>query len=283
MGTSDNLTEQLLAEGVAELAAAGSRLDAELLLAHALAMPRSALHARGRESAPAAAAARYRALLARRAAGEPVAYLTGEREFWSLPLRVSAATLIPRPETELVVERTLALLADATEARRALRIADLGTGCGAIALALASERPHWQITATDRSTVALEVARSNAARLQLERIEFIAGDWLRPLAARRFEAIVCNPPYVAASDAALPALRYEPAEALTSGPDGLEALRHLAAAAPPHLEPGGWLVLEHGATQARELGAALVAAGYARVRCHRDLAGHDRVTEAQRP
>ena len=260
-----------------------ARLDAELLLAHVLGATRSALIAHGEQHIGPPQLQRYRALVARRAAGEPLAYLTGEREFWSLPLLVSEAVLIPRPETELVVERVLALLSGPPAPAGAPRIADLGTGSGAIALALARERPQWQLLASDRSEDALAVARENARRLQLHQVEFVAGDWFAPLGTRRFEAIVSNPPYVAAGDPALPALRYEPAAALTAGSSGLEALLHLIARAPDHLCPGAWLVLEHGADQARQVAAALVATGYARVRCHRDLAGHDRVTEAQWP
>jgi release factor glutamine methyltransferase len=289
MKTADNLTEQpeaRLAQLLSHISVA--RLEAEVLLAHVLQVPRSALSAHPEQRIDAATAARYQALLGRRAAGEPVAYILGEREFWSLPLTVSPAVLIPRPETELVVERTLALLEPAHGVSAAhgahaahRRVADLGTGSGAVALALASERPGWQVLATDLSAAALRVARGNAERLGLQRVEFIAGDWLAPLAGRRFHAIVSNPPYVAADDAAMTTLRHEPAAALTPGPTGLEALRHLIASAAAHLEPHAWLVLEHGAQQAAPVAAALVAAGYARVRCHRDLAGHERVTEAQ--
>jgi release factor glutamine methyltransferase len=194
---------------------------------------------------------------------------------------VTPAVLIPRPETELVVERALALLPGTQAAAGDLRVADLGTGSGAIALALASERPRWALTATDQSEAALAVARDNAARLNLGHIEFVAGNWFAPLTGRRFEAIVSNPPYVAAGDPALAALRHEPAGALSPGPGGLEALRQLIAEAPAHLERNGWLLLEHGADQADAVAAALVAAGYARVRCHRDLAGRDRVTEGR--
>jgi release factor glutamine methyltransferase len=282
MGTADNLA-QLLADGIDALRSHESNapLAAEVLLAHVLNRPRAALIAHGELPIEPAAAARYRALVARRAAGEPIAYLTGQREFWSLPIDVTPAVLIPRPETELVVERALALLPAPEAAGDNVRVADLGTGSGAIALALASERPGWLLTATDQSEAALTVARGNAARLNLRQIEFLAGDWFGPLTGRRFEAIVSNPPYVALGDVALAALRYEPAGALSPGPTGLESLRHLIAEAAAHLERGGWLLLEHGADQADAVAAALVAAGYARVRCHRDLAGRDRVTEGR--
>ena len=279
MGTADNLTEpatqqirQLLAQ------ASCARLDAEALLAHVLCLPRSALIAHSEQTVAPEVLRRYRALLARRMNGEPLAYLVGEREFWSLPLAVTPMVLIPRPETELLVERALALLPDVAGGTR---VADLGTGSGAIALALARARPRWQLLASDVSASALQVARANARSLGLDQIEFVAGDWFAPLAKRRFHAIVSNPPYVADGDPALHALRYEPALALSPGASGLEALQHLIAGAAPHLEPGAWLLLEHGAQQGRDVAATLVAAGYARVRCHRDLAGHERVTEAQ--
>lgn len=267
---------QLQRAGRGEAAA----LEAELLLAHVLQRPRSYLLAHDAQPLAPALAAHYRALLARAAAGEPLAYLTGERAFWTLTLEVTPAVLIPRPETELAVERCLALLAGVAGAPR---VCDLGTGSGAIALALAAERPDWQITATDVSAAALEVARSNARRLGLTQVQFLLGDWLTPLAGRTFELIVSNPPYIGAHDAALRALRHEPRGALTPGDSGLEALRQLIAQAPAHLQPGGWLVLEHGADQGAAVSAALVEAGYARVGCHRDLAGHDRISEGQRP
>jgi release factor glutamine methyltransferase len=287
MGTADNLAEpvrlrQLLMRGIEALRPheTNAPLAAEVLLAHVLNRPRAALITQGELPIEPAVATRYRVLVDRRVAGEPIAYLTGQREFWSLPLHVTPAVLIPRPETELLVERALALLPD-TQAHGELRVADLGTGSGAVALALASERPAWRLTATDQSEAALTVARGNAARLQLGAIEFLAGDWFAPLAGRRFEAILSNPPYIALGDAALAALRHEPAAALSPGPSGLEALRQLIAQAPAHLEREGWLLLEHGADQADAVAAALVAAGYARVRCHRDLAGRDRVTEGR--
>src|SRR5215469_2720263 len=173
-------------------------LDAEVLLAHVLSVPRTHLRAHPEEGAGEAAASRYGRLIARRASGEPLAYLTGCREFWSLPVRVSRAVLVPRPETELLVERTLAVRAAAEG-----RVVDLGTGSGAIALALARERPHWLVTATDISMEALAVARANAAELQLTGIDFRHGSWFAPLGAARFDLIVSNPPYVAADDAVL--------------------------------------------------------------------------------
>ncbi len=283
---ADDHTDQLLREGTEALQAHSdsAHLDAQLLLAHALAQPRSHLIATAGDAVPEHAAQRYRALLRRRQAGEPIAYLTGEREFWSLCLRVGPDVLVPRPETELVVERTLALLPARDAAPgTAVRVADLGTGSGAIALALASERPGWQVLATDRSAAALRIARDNAQRLGVGNVAFVEGDWCAPLAGRQWDAIVSNPPYVAARDPAMQQLRHEPSGALSPGPHGLEALDTIIRTAAPVLRPGGALVLEHGGRQAHAVAAMLVAAGFARVRCYRDLAGHDRVTEAHWP
>jgi release factor glutamine methyltransferase len=275
----------LLEEGVARLrhaAALGAcspaarRLDAELLLAHALALPRARLRSHPEAAAGAGVARQYRELLERRAAGEPVAYLTGEKEFWALPLKLSAAVLVPRPETELLVERALALVR-----HDRARAVDLGTGSGAIALALASERPNWQLLATDVSEAALGIARANARALALERVQFRRGSWLAPLGADRFDLIVSNPPYVAADDPALAALQHEPRLALTPGNDALLALREIIHGAPAHLLPGGWLLLEHGATQGAAVRRELALAGMRYIRSHPDLAGLERATEGQ--
>jgi release factor glutamine methyltransferase len=260
--------------------AATPSLDAELLLAHAVEAGRARLRSHPEEIPGAEAAARFIALIERRAAGEPVAYILGRKDFWTLELTVSPAVLVPRPETELLVERALALAADGE-----LKVADLGTGSGAIALALASARPRWQIVATDVSAAALEVARANAAALDLAGVEMAQGDWLSCLHGRRFHLLVSNPPYVAAEDPALcqPELMREPPLALVAAEEGLAALRRIIAEAPDHLEPGGWLLLEHGATQAAAVAGALVARGFAQVRSHRDLAGCERMTEGQWP
>jgi release factor glutamine methyltransferase len=252
------------------------QLDAELLLAHVLKQSRSYLQGRREEALQPDSIRHYRSLLQRRVRGEPVAYLIGEREFWSLSLTVTPAVLVPRPETELAVERCLALRPDASGL-----VADLGTGSGAIALALSSERPQWHLIAIDRSEAALTVARSNAARLRIQTIEFLQGDWFEPLGTRRCDLIVSNPPYIAAADPALDSLRFEPTVALSPGVTGFEALQGIISHAHSHLHPGGWLVLEHGAAQGADVANALVAAGYVRVRCYADLAGHDRVTQAQ--
>jgi release factor glutamine methyltransferase len=269
---------QRLRAAAAYTAAASAELDAELLLAHALDLPRARLRSHPETLADPQRLPRYLELIERRAAGEPLAYLTGWREFWSLQLAVSPAVLVPRPETELLVERALTLRSAAHG-----RVADLGTGSGAVALALASERPHWQITATDIAAEALVVARANAARLGLTGIEFRCGNWYEPLAGERYELLVSNPPYVAADDPALRAgaLAHEPRAALTAGEDALASLRALVRGAPQHLAPGGWLLLEHGATQARAVAGELVLAGFRSVRSHRDLAAQERVTEAQ--
>jgi release factor glutamine methyltransferase len=272
----------LLAEGSRQLAGAGARgtdprFDAAVLLAYALGIPRARLSSHPELAVDAPAAAHYRRLLLRRAGGEPVAYLTGRREFWSLQLTVTPAVLVPRPETELLVERALALGPAA-----AARVADLGTGSGAVALALASERPAWQVIATDVSVEALAVARANAAALGLRRVDFRRGDWYAALQGESLDLIASNPPYVAADDAALLTLQHEPRRALTPGNDALASLRTLARGAPQHLRPAGWLLLEHGLAQAAAVRAELVLAGFRHVRSHRDLAGHERITEGQR-
>ena len=255
-------------------------LDAELLLAHVLGAGRARLRSHPEDVPARDAAACFLALIERRAAGEPVAYILGRKDFWTLELSVSPAVLIPRPETELLVERALAL-----HQGEEAKVADLGTGSGAIALALASARPGWQVVATDLSAAALGVARANAVALGLERVELVQGDWLACLPGRSFHLLVSNPPYVAAADPALgqPELLREPRLALVAPDNGLAALRQIIQDAPDHLEPGGRLLLEHGAAQAAAVAGALVARGFAQVRSHRDLAGRERMTEGQWP
>jgi release factor glutamine methyltransferase len=282
--TAGTTIATLIARGARLLASAGDPmrssaiLDSELLLAHALGGARAGLLAHPERVVGAAEVERFGELLRRRADGEPLAYLTGRREFWSLELAVTPAVLIPRPETELLVERALALGPSEAHA------ADLGTGSGAVALALARERPRWRLLATDVSAPALAVARANAAALGAGNVEFRQGSWFEPLAAERFELLISNPPYVAADDPLLdqPGLRGEPRLALTPGADALAHLRVLARGAAAHLRPGGWLLLEHGATQGAAVRGELEAAGFAHVRSHRDLAGHERMTEGQR-
>lgn len=260
------------------LRAAAARVepgDAALLLAHALGRPRAWLYAHGDEAPDPAAMQRFEALLARREAGEPVAYLTGRRGFWRHELRVTPDTLVPRPETERLVELALERLAPGAP----LRIADLGTGSGAIALALALERPRAKVVATDASPAALAVARGNADALGAGNIEFRHGSWFEPLAGERFDLVASNPPYVADGDPHLAQgdLRFEPAAALASGADGLDDIRVIARDAPAHLVPGGWLLLEHGFDQGAAVRALLHAAGFAEVGTGRDLEGRDRV------
>jgi release factor glutamine methyltransferase len=252
-----------------------SRLDAQLLLARATGLRRTALLAHGEQPVTAVAQQQFERECQRRLEGEPLAYIEGHKEFWSLALQVSSAVLVPRPETELLVERTLALLP-----AQPLNVADLGTGSGAIALALAHERPQWSVLGVDRSTAALNVARENARQLAISNVDWRCGHWCEPLAGNLYDAIVSNPPYVAADDPALQALRHEPLSALAASDDGYGDLLTIIDEAKQHLLPGGWLVLEHGNSQAERLAGALVAAGYARVVCHPDLAGHPRVTEA---
>ena len=250
--------------------------DARALLAHALERPPAWLFAHGDEAIDAAAQQRFEALLARRIAGEPVAYLIGRRGFWAFDLLVSPHTLIPRPETELLVELAL----ERAPPDIALRMADLGTGSGAIALALAHERPQAQVIAVDVSEGALDIARANAHALRLANVEFRHGDWLAPLAGEHFDLIASNPPYIGDDDPHLREgdLRFEPARALSSGPDGLEAIGTIIRDAPAHLHPGGWLLLEHGWEQGEPVRGLLSAAGFDGVCTHRDLEHRDRVT-----
>ncbi|MGO1002142.1 peptide chain release factor N(5)-glutamine methyltransferase [Lysobacter sp. CA196] len=257
------------------------RGEAELLLAHALERPRSWLFAHDDHVMDAEVAQRYRRLVARRVAGEPVAYLLGQRGFWRFDLAVTPATLIPRPETERLVELALARLPEDCD----LAVADLGTGSGAIALALAFERPRARVVAVDFSMDALEVARANAASLQLGNVEFRHGDWFAPLAGERFDLIASNPPYIEDDDIHLQQgdLRHEPRSALASGADGLDAIRVIACDAPMHLQPGGWLLIEHGWEQGAAVRALLSAAGLVDAVTERDLEDRDRVSLARKP
>ena len=252
--------------------------DAQLLLARATGWSRAQLLAHGERAVEPAAAAQFTAECVRRADDEPLAYIEGHKEFWSLDLAVTPDTLVPRPETELLVERCLEALPPTAQ-----RVADLGTGSGAIALALAHERPGWSITAVDASRAALDVAQGNALRLGLHNVAFRQGSWCEPLEGAPFDAIVSNPPYIDPDDIALKALRHEPLSALTAPDAGYADLLAIADAARAWLKPGGLLLLEHGATQAPRLAAELVARGYAQVVCHPDLAGLPRVTAAQWP
>jgi release factor glutamine methyltransferase len=248
--------------------------DAALLVAHALGRTRTWLYAHGDDAVDDATRQACERLLARREAGEPVAYLTGHRGFWRFDLQVTPDTLVPRPETELLVELALERLPEG----RALRIADLGTGSGAIALALAHERTSARVVAVDASAAALDVARGNARALGIANIEFREGDWLAPLAGERFDLVASNPPYIALGDPHLDDLRHEPALALSSGVDGLDAIRTIARDAPAHLLDGGWLLLEHGLDQGAAVRALLAATGFQAVATMQDLEHRDRVT-----
>ncbi len=249
-------------------------LDAELLLAHVLGCSRAALAAAPERELDEKQAQALNGLAARRSDGEPVAYLTGRRAFWTLELEVTADVLVPRPETELLVETTLEELR--TVARPA--VLDLGTGSGAIALALASERPDALVTAVDRSAAALAVAARNAKRLQIGNVRLLQGSWYEPAGAARFHAIIANPPYVAAGDPLLAALAHEPRPALVAGPQGLDALEEICAGAPSHLATGGLLIVEHGASQGAAVRKMMAGAGLRRVATLNDLAGLPRAT-----
>lgn len=250
-------------------------LDADILLCHVLGVQRAWLYANGSESIEPGDERRFRELATRRAAGEPVAYLTWVREFWSLPFAVTPDVLIPRPETELLVETALEILPPGEPAR----VADLGTGSGAVAVAIARERPQCEVHATDISGAALAVARRNGGELANGKIEFHEGSWLEPLDGR-FALIVSNPPYVAAGDAHLECgdCRYEPVTALTPGGDGLAAIRLIAEQSIPFLEAGGCLAFEHGFDQGAAARQILNGLGYTGVETRNDLERRERVT-----
>lgn len=253
-------------------------LDTALLLAFVLGKPRSYLFGHPERTLTTSESAHFQKLMGRRMCGEPIAYLVGQKGFWTLDLAVSNAVLVPRPETELLVEATLARL----PASKPATIADLGTGSGAIALALASERSDCRIIATDFDATTLSTARTNAQHLELPQVEFRAGSWFTPLVGERLDFIVANPPYVAADDPHLADLRFEPQTALVASDNGCDCLRHLVARGPTHLSPGGWLLLEHGTDQAAFVRDLMARAGFVEVATKSDLAGHPRVTLGRR-
>lgn len=276
--------QYLLVEDAAKLAAAltldtgSARLEVQYLLQQVLKKPRAWLLAHPEQIPDMAQKAEYADMLRRRLAGEPMAYILGEREFFGLTFKVTPATLIPRPETELLVELALQYVAE----QRPCRILDLGAGSGAIALAIAHVRPDVEVMAVDASSDALAVAGENAERLNIRNVTFAQSDWFSALGQQRFHLIISNPPYVAAGDPHLTMgdLRFEPASALVSGTDGLDDIRRIVAGAPAHLEPGGWLLLEHGYDQAAPICRLLQAAGLAGAFTARDLAGIERVSGA---
>jgi release factor glutamine methyltransferase len=271
----------LLAAAAVERRGDESARDVELLLGHALGKDRAWLYAHADDALDSDGALRFHALLMRRAAGEPIAYIVGRREFWSLDLAVGPDVLIPRSETELLVELALQRIPQNAQ----VNIADLGTGSGAIGLAIACERPQARVLATDASTAALAVARTNAGRLGTGNVEFARGDWCAALGGRRFDLIVSNPPYIAQADAHLQQgdLRFEPRAALASGADGLDAIRSIVAAAPAHLQPHGWLLFEHGHDQGSAARDLLAQNAFAEIFTALDLEQRERVSGGRAP
>ncbi len=277
--------QSLIAQDAAQLAGAlaldGStaRIEVQCLLQHLLHVPRSYLLAHPERCLNADEYSQYQVLLQRRLRGEPVAYILGEREFFGLKLKVTPATLIPRPDTELLVELALQHLTNTAESR----VLDMGTGTGAIALAIAHERPAVPVLGVDASAAALQVAQENAQVLGLTNAHFVQSNWFSALAGQGFELIVSNPPYIAAADEHLSQgdVRFEPATALASGADGLDDIRHIVSHAGDYLQPGGWLLLEHGYDQAGRVRTLLQQAGFDAVFSACDLAGIERVSGGQ--
>ena len=272
-GCQTTTIAELLREG-ASLTGDSARLDAQILLAHTLGCSRTHLFTWPEQEVPADLGARYRQLLHRRTQGEPVAHLVETQEFWSLSLQVSPATLIPRADTELLVELALAL-----ELPAAARVLDLGTGTGAIALALASERPGWSILAVDSQPDAMALARQNAQRLRFDQVEVRLSNWFQEVAGT-FDLVVSNPPYIAPDDPHLQLgdVRFEPASALVASHGGYGDLAHIIDRGRHHLAPGGVLMVEHGAEQGERVRTLFAASGYLDIATHRDLGGHQRVT-----
>jgi len=260
-----------------------ARLDVELLLAAALGKPRSFLHTWPERIVSTEAALMFASYLERRRSGEPVAYILGQQGFWKLDLEVAPHTLIPRPDTELLVEAALELHA-ATPSQAPVSVLDLGTGTGAIALALANERPFWEVTAVDRVLEAVALAERNRQRLHLDNATVLSSHWFSALEGRHFDLIISNPPYIASADPHLVQgdVRYEPSSALVAGIDGLDDIRLIIAQAPQYLEAGGWLLLEHGYDQAAAVRDLMANQKFERVQSRMDLGGHERITLGRR-
>ncbi len=258
-----------------------ARLDAELLLAAALGKPRSFLHTWPERIVSSEAALAFAGYLQRRRTGEPVAYILGQQGFWKLDLEVAPHTLIPRPETEMLVEAALELLPSFAPTT----VLDLGTGTGAIALALANERAAWQVTAVDRVLEAVALAERNRQRLQLNNAKVLSSHWFDSLQDERFDLIISNPPYIAAQDPHLQSgdVRFEPDSALVAGTDGLDDLRLIVEQAPAHLNADGWLLLEHGYDQGAAVRELLSRAGFEKIQTRRDLGDHERITFGRLP
>lgn len=257
------------------------RLDAELLLAAALGKPRSFLHTWPERIVSTEAAHAFDGYLKRRRTGEPVAYILGLQGFWNIDLEVAPHTLIPRPETEMLVETALELLPGAIPHT----LLDLGTGTGAIALSLAKDRPQWSVTAVDRVEEAVELAERNRQRLHLDNAKVSHSHWFSAVEGQRFDLILSNPPYIASNDPHLVEgdVRFEPSSALVSGADGLDDLRLIVSQAPVHLEAGGWLLLEHGYDQGAAVRELLLAHGFEEIKTRRDLGDHERITFGRVP
>ncbi len=279
--TSELTIDGLLRNCTMELkeSSTSARLDVELLLGHVLRKTRVELISAGKDFVTPARAAVFTNLVHKRREGMPVAQLVGSREFWSLDLAVTADTLIPRPETEILVECALTHI----PADQPADFLDLGTGSGAIAIAVASERPNIHITATDVSDQALAIARYNAAGLRLNQIEFLLGSWFKPVEGRKFSTIVANPPYVSEMEYIVHhfELQHEPTLALKGGEDGLDCIRAIISAAPKHLFKDGWLAIEHGYRQVAAVEILMREAGFKSIFSYSDLQGHGRVTEGK--
>lgn len=259
-----------------EASSPSARIDAESLLCHLLKCNTAHLAAWPEQSLDAKHVQQFNTLLEKRKAGTPVAYLTGNKEFWSLPFNVTPATLIPRPETETLVEFVL----NKFSSQKKLSLLDLGTGCGTIAIALANEKPEWVITATDISDEALTIAKKNAKQLNIKNIEFIRSSWFEKLKNKTFDVIVSNPPYIANNDTHLTMgdVRFEPEHALKAGKQGMDSIQAITAEAKNHLCTGGWLVFEHGYNQKESCYTCLQDAGFNNIEQKNDLSGQPRIS-----